>query len=732
MNNYCKYGYSDIETHTEFPCKEEIHDNNSDFCIFHDIDYLNTPNQNQRLERANNLLRIIRKKINNTNFHLRLEGYYLPSLDLSRMSIKNVSFSYSTFLGIINFSNSKLVNVSFQGAKFIGKSINFMNSKFNGEKTNFAGAIFKAEELDFSGAKFNGTNVNFKDSKFFVVKTNFAGAIFKAEELDFSGAKFNGTIANFKETIFEATNSLFHKSVFSSKSTYFWDAQFKGYSIQFWKTEFSGDSVSFEKALFYNSIVSYAEAIFKDAITVFKDAKFKRGITSFEGAQFEGDSTSFEGAQFEGDSTSFEGAQFEGDSTSFEGATFRYISNFSNSVLTNIIMKDTAFRGPSFFRKTRFNELIQDAVYFDTNDLSNVSFIDTDITRIKFKETATWGDLKKIDDNKIFDERLLEALLNNMDIIQELYNFLTSETYIIDLNDDGCKKNVLNFLASIFEEHQYSRLDIDRLNLKKTEDNNLLIEIKDTPGFSISFDSLQIKKSLRISNQHIFDFIVFGNNMRILYPNISDIKSVYRHLRENNDFNSRYQESGKFFVREKELDRLYSQKIKLKLRREENRIIRDSFLEIRKNNVTKYMSYSTFYYVVSKYGESAILPLIWIGILLISSSFLRTLVDIITSNPNDSLGYSIVLSNIIYQTLKGIELFPENIGYLLFALDDVLGRFVQIWYTKIGFTLDSLIPAVKINAGFNWIDFVTGIFGGIFIGNLIIALKRKFERTLRH
>jgi hypothetical protein len=56
----------------------------------------------------------------------------------------------------------------------------------------------------------------------------------------------------------------------------------------------------------------------------------------------------------------------------------------------------------------------KEKVIFDIENLSNVSFMKTDITVIKFSEKARWGESVK-DRFKIVDERLLEKKINEQD-----------------------------------------------------------------------------------------------------------------------------------------------------------------------------------------------------------------------------------------------------------------------------------------------------------------------------
>ena len=51
--------------------------------------------------------------------------------------------------------------------------------------------------------------------------------------------------------------------------------------------------------------------------------------------------------------------------------------------------RENEFKGKTFFRNVTFEQ--QNKVRFDDNDLSNVSFADSDVTRIRFGNGITWG-----------------------------------------------------------------------------------------------------------------------------------------------------------------------------------------------------------------------------------------------------------------------------------------------------------------------------------------------------
>ncbi len=137
----------------------------------------------------------------------------------------------------------------------------------------------------------------------------------------------------------------------------------------------------------------------------------------------------------------------------------------SAKFLDEVYFRDNEFKGEIFFTYVTFEQ--QNKVKFDDNDLSNVSFADSDITRIRFGNGITWG------------------------------------------GEDG--------FATIEEEW---------LKLKALKNN-------DVKGREDVQEVQREDVSLEL------------------------VLSVYRNLRENYEFRLRYDDAGKFFLKEMELKRKY-------------------------------------------------------------------------------------------------------------------------------------------------------------------------------
>ena len=205
--------------------------------------------------------------------------------------------------------------------------------------------IIKQEFLTptyFTQSQFHGAT-NFSESIFYK-KTNF-------DKTSFEDAKFIHT--EFRDSV------QFVKSFFSSVE--FAGTTF-GYSV------FSGSK--FIKSLFLKCKIGHT--FFAGA--TFKDGQFPAnnfGYVSFYNTIFENGSfinSRFEDAEFQ--STKFQEIDFSG--TEFEAA------NFSG----------TLFKQKANFEKVFFSN--QDRIKFNGN-LSNVSFLDSDVSRVRFGSNTTWG-----------------------------------------------------------------------------------------------------------------------------------------------------------------------------------------------------------------------------------------------------------------------------------------------------------------------------------------------------
>jgi hypothetical protein len=113
----------------------------------------------------------------------------------------------------------------------------------------------------------------------------------------------------------------------------------------------------------------------------------------------------FDGAIFEGEAD-FSFATFK-DKTIFDAANFQAEANFFISEFYGMTYFSGYFNGKTEFHYVFYG--VKEKVIFDVENLS-VSFMNTDITGVRFSDKATWGGEKKVKEErfKIVDDRLLE------------------------------------------------------------------------------------------------------------------------------------------------------------------------------------------------------------------------------------------------------------------------------------------------------------------------------------
>ena len=463
--------------------------------------------------------------------------------------------------------NNKLSEYYFNNAPliFIGyclPEISFHNKELR-QGLYFIDSTFYGV-ANFSGAKFYG-EANF-------INTTFSDKVY------FSGAKFCQEV-NFSNTEF-------------IKRAYFRHAQFLGKSIFY--------------DIFFHFRVTFLGAMFGDVL--FNDVFFQ-GKATFRDAHMH--KVAFRSVDFQGKAL-FLNAHFI-DNTEFIHTTFGH----------------AVFTGARFKGETRFNHVVfggGEKTFFDElydNDVSKVSFMNTDITRVRFSEGAKWGEKEKF---KVIEEEWLEKLAKG------------------EINEQ-----------------------------QNTQQESTTLE---------------------------------------------SVITVYRNLRENYEYRLRYDEAGKFFIKEMELKRKYtysptlSRRFKVKLYELYEKIRGDSSshlpqieYKLRKNNlVERNLSLTGLYHLFSKYGESIVRPTI-IGVITIA---LSTLFWLTQADPTKDPSLS--------KFVGAYWILHPNTNYLERAFERSLADFLPLL---------SLPSDIKVGV----IDYIIKIVGGaLSFGLLIIAFRRKFER----
>ncbi|HKG31907.1 MAG TPA: pentapeptide repeat-containing protein [Nitrososphaeraceae archaeon] len=246
----------------------------------------------------------------------------------------------------------------------------------------------------------------------------------------------------FTKSVYFNNSQFFGKAEFSEakfhRGAFFGDTNFQ--ETQFFDTEFYGEAIfraaNFQgKAYFYGAKfkveVQFADANFQEeanfSMTNFQ-GKSNFGAL-FSGAKFHGEAY-FAGAKFQG--AYFFEAKFHGEAyfrdATFQGeaelrANFQSEADFSNSEFYSKAYFSGQFNGRTEFNYVLFER--KEKVIIDIENLSNISFMNTDITGVRFSDKARWGNVeydkfwggKKVKEErfKIIDERQLEKKINEQD-----------------------------------------------------------------------------------------------------------------------------------------------------------------------------------------------------------------------------------------------------------------------------------------------------------------------------
>lgn len=285
-------------------------------------------------------------------------------------------FSGAQFNNEVNFSEAQFNNKSyFIGTQFNNKA-DFMEARFN-NRVIFSGAF--NNRAIFSGAQFN--------------KANFSGT--KFNEAIFSGAQFNNE-ASFSEARFDSayfTHAQFNRADFSK-------TQFDN-MVYFYKAQFNG-AADLSRVQFGNG-ADFSDAEFIEEAD-FRWAKFGNRA-DFSRVQF-GNGAYFSQAQFS-DEANFSWAEFDNGAyfseAQFNNKTKFYMSTFMDEV--RFIW--TKFNNESFinFEYSKFHK--PKDVRFQNVNLSNISFLYTDITEVEFLNEE-WakknGRLTAVDESRIMED----------------------------------------------------------------------------------------------------------------------------------------------------------------------------------------------------------------------------------------------------------------------------------------------------------------------------------------
>jgi uncharacterized protein YjbI with pentapeptide repeats len=389
------------------------------------------------------------------------------------------------------------------------------------------------------------------------------------------------------------------------------------FPIYFSEAEFDGQ-VDLSGCTFNNTFSLGGATFRRDVLiryTHFNDVFYPRHTKFYGSVNFRG--TTFVNADFHdtifNDKVDFRDSTFNGTEnkekgekgTRFLDVKFNDKANFENT----IICGETLFQGVNFLQakfstNAEFNEKITKFRYvtfekgenssFDTRNLTNVSFKNTDITRVKFNESVVWCEKpqqgKKVDRYKVWDERRLEDTLKKLS---------KCENVKVDFENQALRKSMKEKGVKCTSKLDF--VDIDDWTKKIVE-----IETYKIRGEIIKHKTDKVRGYIKRRRRENDKCTIVVSDSYIKEGTLESVKAIYRNLRENCEYWLRYDEASQFFIREMELKRNY---------REHNVFWIKETDRLRKN-----LSLTGLYYYLSKYGESLKRPTIMAIIIVFVST----------------------------------------------------------------------------------------------------------------
>jgi hypothetical protein len=350
------------------------------------------------------------------------------------------------------------------------------------------------------------------------------------------------------------------------------------------------------------------------------------------------------------------------------------------------MLSNTKFERIAIFNGTLFESGGQNVVW-DIENLSKVSFLESDISRIRFADRTFWAEDKK-EIYKISDERELEWSLR----LRLKWSTITA--------DSGDQNSLLEFLNFLGLGTNWKSIEC---RFEDVGNNTIRIIPLNSSGEPIVRDPEDIRLQANFTGNEVilmvngFVFYTFkmieakSEKFFCLYAiRLESVIANYRNLRENYEYRLRYRESGQFFVREMELQRVYAT--------DANSVVR------KKRWLTRNFSLTAIYYHISTYGESVTKPSI-IGLLILLGA---TLFWMVQSEPSRSSSNFIGFSQIY------------NLTHWTKATERAIADF---------------LPVLQLgsNVEVGLADYIFKILGAVLtFGLLAIALRRRFERRYRH
>lgn len=516
------------------------------------------------------------------------------------------------------------------------------------------------------------------------------------------------------ECSFEET--LFNQPVYFNDAIFYGSVSFRGatfsHKAHFFGTEFRKEA-NFERAIFLDKAF-FNGAIFHKAC--FKEVKFSNNVYfSYRYIDRNKLGTTFWGI------ANFEDATFHKDA-SFNTATFRDEVTFFRATFFNI----------AYFFRVKFCKLVNfnECTFSSKTDYRTTYFYEALFRYVRFRSEVYFMDVV-FKEKTLFNYSIFEQ---PNEIVFGLRDKDLNYREPIDCKPGKSQEEWLNTDISV-GEFELSELDMSKVSFVNCDASRLRFTEKvkwGGDGFKVydeewftETEGFNKKRKNEPYKEHNERNVDPKEECIFLYkkydsPTLDGVISVYRSLRENYEFRLRYDDAGKFFIKEMELKRTYRKatgpsKIKLNLIKLAKWLKRDK-TPIRdapylKNSwPRRQFSLTGLYYHLSRYGESISRPIILGGFII----GLSTLFWLMQNNPTGELSIS-YNAKTLADNFVNFTQFSNN-THTLKAFERSLADFLPLL---------SMPNDTKIGI----IDFMVKIVGGGLTFVLLgVALRRKFER----
>jgi len=293
---------------------------------------------------------------------------------------------------------------------------------------------------------------------------------------------------------------------------------------------------------------------------------------------------------------------YETHRVSFIGSEFCKKVHFLSS---NIRGREVQFHSSAFLKEVDFTGTTIFNAFFNTSNLNNATFTNVifhgpvnfwyaDFNGITKFTGATFNDSVKFSNSIFKDEGNFQKT-----------NFFNT-AYFREVQFNEPSKIIFNSNL-----HYVSFLDTDLKRIRFG--NNVEWHLTKSPKTKWGKFKYAIEKiSLRNNKFKIHDERTLDNQTEPEL-NLESVMDTYRDLRDNYDYELRYETAGQFFVREMELKRKFKAN-------------RDGFPKTKKDFRRRVFSIYNFYHILAQYGQSYYRP-IWVALPVLIISFFCLVIE---------------------------------------------------------------------------------------------------------